>query len=366
MPNYIYLDSKIVGAAYQIVQYFKMGVFSSYNTTIYFKKYKESFSNYSKIFQINHIHFKAFEKNSELNMQAGGVVFYLFNAQSNCRMVADRTLKHVFVTHGESNKVSSIKPIIRIYDYVITAGQMGINRYLNHKLFNIMDVEQGRLLMMGDTFVGENSYIYQGKADSILYAPTWEGGVPDENYSSLEWNNIFDKLLNYLHNLQIKKLIVQPHPNLGHRLPSYKNSLYAGIKKLLQHGIFVTLVKDRVEALDYYFSLNYKNSFKISNKQKCLEIREAFCDISAMEAQLYAKFIPVRVFIKSDSIDFDDDFLTHYYQQTAILKEMPITFYQDEFKQQFYDYIFGYTFPILSQKSLGERVSWLSDYVYEN
>ena len=363
ISNYIYLDSKIIGAAYQIIQYFKLGVFGRSTTTIYYKKYKESHKAYSKIFRLNQIKFKVFEKNSSIDMQSGGVVFYLFNAQSNCRMVADRKLKHVFVTHGESNKISSIKPIIRIYDHVITAGEMGVNRYLNHKLFNKMDFETGRILMMGDTFIGGNQYIHNLSADSVLYAPTWEGGVPDENYSSLEWDCIFGKLINYLKLIEIDNLIIQPHQNLGHRLPVYKTNLYAGIKKLISAGVTVTLVKDQSDSTDYYFKLRNIQKFKISSKQDNLEVREAFCDISAMEAQLYSKFIPVRVFIKEHHSDFGDTVLDDYYKTTGILKGQMIQKTQLIFNQHHYKYIFGYSFPNLSQIGLNERLIWLSSYV---
>ncbi|MDP4360951.1 hypothetical protein QR510_30430, partial [Escherichia coli] len=74
------------------------------------------------------------------------IVFYLFNAQSNCRIVANRNLIHVFVTHGESHKLASVKPIIRIYDYVVTSGDVGIDRYLKSGIFTPFDIRNGKVI----------------------------------------------------------------------------------------------------------------------------------------------------------------------------------------------------------------------------
>ncbi|WP_034279297.1 hypothetical protein [Alkanindiges illinoisensis] len=364
MPNYIYLDSKIIGTAYQIVQYFNTDVFDRYNTIIYFKKYKESFTEFSKIFISNHIKFCTFEKYSEIRMLPNTVVFYLFNAQSNCRIVANRSLKHIFVTHGESNKISSIKPIIRIYDYVVTAGRMGINRYLEHKIFNQMDVENGRVIMMGNTFTGKAPYQYSSGAKNLLFAPTWEGGIPEENYSSLEWPDIFYKLLTYMRTKGLITLVIQPHPNLGHRVVEYKDRLYKGINFLLQQGVNIILVKDEIDLKDYYLRLKFKSLFKAQTKNQPIAVKEAFTDISAMEAQLYASFIPVRTFIKEKQYNFNDKFLNYYYRHTAIFNEQDIPDYQSILVNEFYNYIFGYSFPNIASMPLHERLEWLCHHVY--
>lgn len=136
LPYFIYLDSKIVGSALQICTFFENGVFDKNNTTILIKKYKhKSNKMIGNIFKNKVFNYRFVNENDLDNLESG-VIFYPFNAQSNCRAVANRNLTHIFITHGESNKVSSIKPIIRIYDYVITAGQAGIDRYLTNNIFS--------------------------------------------------------------------------------------------------------------------------------------------------------------------------------------------------------------------------------------
>ena len=120
-PYALYLDSKILGTATQLLSFFEQEIFSRDNTIIYLKRYKESAVAFQKIFEREKIPYR-FMRPSELDQLSDQIIFYAFNAQSNCRLVANRKLKHIFITHGESNKVSSVKPIIRIYDHVTMAG----------------------------------------------------------------------------------------------------------------------------------------------------------------------------------------------------------------------------------------------------
>ncbi|MGP5405688.1 hypothetical protein ACTXNH_11250, partial [Psychrobacter celer] len=214
---YIYIDTKIQGAIEQLLGYFQSNVFNTNACiAVYAKYYKENYKVISKLFDTHNIPYKFIKRYSDISFNDGKVVFYLFNAQSNCRMVAFRNVSHVFITHGESNKKSSVKPIIRIYDHVVTSGQVGIDRYLKASIFTKSDIEDNRIIRLGNTFVGQNNYSYDQSSQTLLYAPTWEGGVPDENFSSIT-ANVNKWLLKTIKDKNIKKIVVQVHPNLGHR-----------------------------------------------------------------------------------------------------------------------------------------------------
>ncbi|HFC9748100.1 TPA: hypothetical protein ACF0WE_005095, partial [Escherichia coli] len=153
-------------------------------------------------------------KNSDLVFNNGKIVFYLFNAQSNCRIVANRNLIHVFVTHGESHKLASVKPIIRIYDYVVTSGDVGIDRYLKSGIFTPFDIRNGKVIKLGNTFIGHNYFQFDVNSRSAVYAPTWEGGIPEENYSSIN-NETTHKIIKFCKIKKINILYIQAHPNIG-------------------------------------------------------------------------------------------------------------------------------------------------------
>ena len=298
--NYIYIDTKILGAVRQLIGYFVSGVFNIEQTVVYFKKYKHSWKKFQHLFSDANITATAFERYSEIKMQSGGIVFYLFNAQSNCRMVANRELLHVFVTHGESSKIASVKPIIRIYDYVVTAGEAGKQRYVEHKIFTPYDIKQGRLISMGDTFIGSTGLATQTANDVekvILYAPTWEGGVPDENYSSLSYNETVGRSIRQLaEQLNISKVLIKPHPNIGHRLPVYKNHLFELIASLQEWNL-TPILFERGAEWGFFDRIKIK---RLKCQTTCSLTKFAalygFCDISAIETQLLNEEIPYYQF----------------------------------------------------------------------
>lgn len=312
-PYALYLDSKIIGAANQLVSFFEQGVFSLNNTIIYLKKYKVSAKAYSELFEKAGIAYK-FMKSSELDRLEGQIIFYAFNAQSNCRFVANRKLKHIFITHGESNKVASVKPIIRIYDHVVMAGKLSLERYYKSGLFDNHDYDTGRLIMMGNTFIGRTGFSSDSSKENVLfYAPTWEGGLESENYSSLQSVNlVFSTIIQLSAQLKFKSIVVQAHPNIGHRDEKIK-------KNLIQ---FLLLL--RKSSFQVYFQTN---DIQLSWRAKYLLSRSgiifvrglndfyathALVDISAMESQCMAESIPYNIFYLNST--FRNDIPEHYLQ----------------------------------------------------
>lgn len=288
--QYLYLDSKIVGTAKQIAGFFRQGIFTN-TATVLVKHYKHrSNKEITKIFEQSDIPFRIV-KNSDLDQLPCGTVFYPFNAQSNVRFVANRRLTHIFITHGESNKVSSVKPILRIYDYVVTAGDAGIDRLLQHKIFSEYDAAQGRLKKMGDAFIGRTGLGADGER-VIFYAPTWEGGVVAENYSSLRnIDAVADYLLQACRLYACARIVIRPHPNTGHRLPEYRRYLQDLAKRLAKSAA--------VSLFCGQLSLGFWEKWQL---KKCgvalvadlsrFRAAAAFCDVSAMETQLLNEEIP--------------------------------------------------------------------------
>ena len=363
---YIYIDTKIQGAIEQLLSYFQSNVFNAHACiAIYAKYYKENYKVISKLFENHNIRYKFIKKYSDISFEDNKVVFYLFNAQSNCRMVAFRNVSHVFITHGESNKKSSVKPIVRIYDHVITSGQVGIDRYLKAGLFTESDIENNRVIRLGSTFVGQNNYFYKKESRTLLYAPTWEGGVPDENFSSIT-NSIKDLLVKVIKNNNVEKVIIQKHPNLGHRDKSYISALNNIILTLVRSGIKVSIISSKASFKEKLKALH--DGFKYISPNKRINVSYAISDISAMEVQLLVKNIPTMVVANE-----------HRYKELIVPKRMK-TYYLDS---MFYldgnsnqiafanpksvsSYIESYHEAFLENLSFEKRVEWLCGYVEKN
>lgn len=313
MTYFIYLDTKIIGAVLQLCTFFERGVFAKDDTTVLIKKYKHrSAKLIAKILTKQGIAYR-FVKENDLDELTSGVMFYPFNAQSNCRAVANRNLTHIFITHGESNKVSSIKPIIRIYDYVITAGQAGIERYLASGIFSQHDVDTGRIIMLGDTFIGRTGLADKGVGQGVVfYAPTWEGGIKRENYSSLPYVDKVAKILTDTANThQANTIVIKPHPNTGHRLKQYIDHVYELAKTLRSNRLNVAIFKP-------YLRLTWRQAFQYKrlgvvfvDDLMAYHAKIGFCDVSAMETQFLNEGIGYYLFltnIKNQSLLDNDDY----------------------------------------------------------
>jgi hypothetical protein len=319
-PYALYLDSKIIGAARQLVAFFKQGVFDKNKTVIYLKKYKESAKLYSKIFSEESIAYQ-FMKPSELDNLEGQIIFYAFNAQSNCRLVANRKLKHIFITHGESNKISSIKPIIRIYDHVVMSGELSLERYYKSGLFDQHDYDTGRLIMMGNTFIGSTGFNNDVTKEHVLfYAPTWEGGLESENYSSLKnVNLVYLSIVKLSERLGVKTIVVQPHPNIGHRDSYTIKALFDLLSLLSSNGYKVFLHENNIR-ISRYIKFRLERCGIVS--VDCLYnfyAQHALVDMSAMEFQCINENIVHQVFYSSEMLRDDiPDFFQKKYKLTGI------------------------------------------------
>ena len=365
----IYLDTKINGAVKQTIKYFDAKVFDRENVLIVWKYYpgllKGTLRKYSKMFDKANIKHFPFKKYAQIPNLDGKVIFYLFNAQSNCRIVSNREARHIFVSHGESHKLSSAKPILRIYDYVVVSGDVGIERFLSQKIFSQCDIESGRVIKMGSTFIGDTQYGYDANSEYILYAPTWEGGLPTENYSSIDKELMsFKKIYEYMKKRNKRKIIMQPHPNLGHRDKQYIKYLTNGILYLVKKGIEVSL--SSWETTNSQLLL-MKSIAKVTTHVTDHKVSLSFCDISAMEIQLMQYNIPTFIFMNHNKNTMpSNSLLEEYYNSFGIYMDI------DEFEvnidlkllNQAKNYFLGYENNKLEKLSKEKRVEWLKNYVF--
>lgn len=354
---YIYIDTRIRGAIDQLVSYFQAQVFSSDSCiSILFKYYKDIAPYIKAKFKKENISLRFIKTNRDLNLVNNKVVLYLFNAQSNCRLVANRGLTHIFVTHGESHKSASVKPILRIYDFVITSGQIGVDRLLKAGIFSIDDVvKEHKVLTLGNTFIGKNQFVYAENSENLLYAPTWEGGIPSENYSSLAYDPA-QQIIQIAKQRKIKKIFIQPHPNLGHRDAEYLILFRNLINRLKDAGFKVIILKRTVSFRDY---IHFPKVEKIDlNCEK--KICWAITDISAMEMQFLHENIPTYVFTHKDQMS---QLIIPRKVQHLYCDDSEVSFdTRHSFFKMNHDYFFGYKDRSLLKMSHKDRLIWLCDY----
>lgn len=146
------------------------------------------------------------------------VVMYVGNVGNNIHMLRQNGVRHVFVGHGDSDKVASTNPFSRVYDEVWVAGRAGRDRYrrAGSAVSDEAIVEVGRPQLAALEPPRQDRRIF-----TVLYAPTWEGWSTDLALSSVPviGVKIIKTLLALSPNVRI---IYKPHPLTGYQDPATK------------------------------------------------------------------------------------------------------------------------------------------------
>jgi hypothetical protein len=141
------------------------------------------------------------------------IVFYVNQNTRNFQMFRYGRMWHVFINHGESDKMYMTTNQFKAYDYSLVAGEAARER-LQRTLWNY-DLDS-RTRMIGrpqaDHLGGTPPYPADGRT-SVLYAPTWEGDRPAAAYGSIASHGV--SLVTALLATGTHRLIYRPHPRSG-------------------------------------------------------------------------------------------------------------------------------------------------------
>ncbi|MFE0510867.1 hypothetical protein [Streptomyces sp. NPDC058964] len=148
-----------------------------------------------------------------LDLSTVRVALYAANVGKNIHLLRVPTMKHVFIGHGDSDKLASVNPFSKAYDEVWTAGRAGRDRYaiadVGVRDDDIVEVGRPQLAPIR-TWQG----VPEGRVPTVLYAPTWEGwdGNPGNTSIVLAGENIVKKLVKADPPVRV---LYKPHPFTG-------------------------------------------------------------------------------------------------------------------------------------------------------
>ncbi|MFJ3381264.1 CDP-glycerol glycerophosphotransferase family protein [Curtobacterium sp. NPDC090217] len=152
--------------------------------------------------------------------QAPKVVLYVNQNARNFQMMRYGRMWHVFVNHGESDKMYMTTNQFKAYDYALIAGDAARDR-LAEALWDY-DLDS-RAIAIGrpqaDHLAGKPPYPSDDRT-VVLYAPTWEGDRPAAAYGSIasHGTTIADRVLASPRH----RLVYRPHPRSGVLDADYK------------------------------------------------------------------------------------------------------------------------------------------------
>lgn len=302
----IYMDNRFPDALEQVLHFYKNGLFDKNETILVFRYHNTSFKKTVQLCERHGISFHWFWHFKDIPAFHNAQIFYPFNAQSNCRVTLNRSCKHILLLHGESNKSASVPPINRIYDYILVAGEIACQRLIEYRIFRPDEIERGRVICFGDLMIQPieevTAYISNTNdcSPALFYAPTWEGGVPAENFSSLENYYGANVTIELAAKAAVKNIIIKLHPNTGCRLSKYLDDAKQTILKLVENGLTVHYIATS-ESYIYLHLLRSLDQQNIISQlpQTPFPVKIGLCDVSGMEAVFSAKNIPNMVIVKN-------------------------------------------------------------------
>ena len=147
------------------------------------------------------------------------VVLYVNQNTRNFQMFRYGRRWHVFINHGESDKMYMTTNQYKAYDYAMIAGDAARER-LSRVLWDY-DIER-RTIEIGrpqaDHYSGTLPYTPDERT-VVLYAPTWEGDRPSAHYGSIVTHG--EALVKALLATGRHRVIYRPHPRSGVVNPEY-------------------------------------------------------------------------------------------------------------------------------------------------
>ena len=141
------------------------------------------------------------------------IVLYVNQNTRNFQMFRYGRRWHVFINHGESDKMYMTTNQYKAYDYAMVAGQAARDR-LSRTLWDY-DIDR-RTIEIGrpqaDHYSGTLPYTPDERT-VVLYAPTWEGDRPSAHYGSIATHG--ETLVKKLLATGAHRVVYRPHPRSG-------------------------------------------------------------------------------------------------------------------------------------------------------
>jgi hypothetical protein len=368
----VFMDNRFPDSFDQVLRYVSSGFFQPQKMRLVFQHYSANFETIRRQCDDKGIEWFCFGAFRHVPALSGHLVFYPFNSPTNAKLVANRACRHLLLLHGESNKPASVKPLARLYDYVLVAGDIACDRLIEEGIFTSSDRQDGRIIKMGDTVIGDFSGFERAtspsQAQTFGYFPTWEGGNDEENMSSLP--KITPILLTALKRAGLSRLALRLHPHTGLRQHDYRQYVEALIQSVLSEGYeLVCAVNEYPTQLEHTLKDRYPAmEWHKADIDPPMALHSAIVDVSALEAVLDAKQIPNLVYIHPDSpIAAPNSYWAlkadHHLRDPVNLDEIPAIV---SASAAYRSALIGYGDPTLEDMVPAKRMDWLHGYVRQS
>lgn len=156
------------------------------------------------------------------------LAMYVNNGMKNFQSMAEPSIIHVHVDHGESDKKSSISNQLKAYDKIFVAGPAAKER-CQRELWGLDErkmVSIGRPPLDG---VFASVLPHDGR-ETVVYAPTWQGENEANNFTSVDV--LGPQIVKSLLSMPVR-VVYRPHPRIGGMAESAVSSADREIKSMI-------------------------------------------------------------------------------------------------------------------------------------
>ncbi|GAA3533173.1 hypothetical protein AFL01nite_18710 [Aeromicrobium flavum] len=134
--------------------------------------------------------------------------FYVHNAPGHLKLMGIRSVRHVWLGHGDSDKAGSHHPRHLRFDVLVASGEAAVERYARHGV----EIPRERFVLLGRPQSGDVLPAAQPVTEvarpTVLYAPTWVGNGQQTGFSSMP---LAGRILRTLLDAGVD-VVFRPHP----------------------------------------------------------------------------------------------------------------------------------------------------------
>jgi hypothetical protein len=158
---------------------------------------------------------------TSLDLRSAKAALFVANGASNVHLLRMGGMRTAFIGHGDSDKVSSRNPFVKVYDEIWVAGPAGAARYAGEDTTAVA----ARIRVVGRPQAATATAGRTREPDApltVLYAPTWEGWGDEPHHSSLPGDGA--AIVSTLLRCPGVRVVYRPHPLTGTRDPAVRRA----------------------------------------------------------------------------------------------------------------------------------------------
>jgi len=290
---FIFINSKVTNIIDQIFPHFEKGFLDKNKVLIVYKHHFESVKYIQRDIQKYGLEGHCIVNLRDIPSVKNAIWIYTHNSMHNFAVINKNLYStHIWIGHGDSEKIAYYKKMIRIYDYIFVVGDLSIERFITHKIFG--EGERYKFIRIGKSALCSvlPTIVKNGKK-ALLFAPTWEGAMVEENYSTLHLDKENAEFIKRItQQLEIKTIVIKLHPNTGIRDSKIISQTIKTIQSLLELNKKLVFVAEKGDWVYGYINNKFKD--KLEYQDKLYQLKDYKFEVGVTNISAMAPMIDIE------------------------------------------------------------------------